>query len=350
MVRARRVARRRWASGGGRAAGGDRCHDGLRHHAAGDPAPCRGCARRCSNGGERPHRAARGAAGPAAHLEARRWLREMWRMDQDSQRDDWSDPAVPRAGDPPFAWPPRELRSAPSSPGACWPARGAGHAAARRRGCDGGGFAQQGGGARVATRRGGAGPCALEALTREAADARSWPNLSPSVAQALRTARNENRAALGVPQQAPAGEVTAALARVSARLRADDRAGALAALAPPLFEPGGEVTLERLGALGPLPAAEQASAALAREVRRLDLDRGWSGAGNWWQSARPAPSPTARARLLTGRSGMRRRGRRRPHGQPFGRRVWAPVLRAAATPTCAQIPFASPMKVIATSR
>ena len=95
------------------------------------------------------------------------------------------------------------------------------------------------------------------------------------------------RAALGAAQQAPGPEVVRALATASSRLRAGDRAGAAAALPSSLFEPGGEVTLERLGALGPLPAAEQATAVLGREVRRLDLDRGWAGSGNWWQAGAP---------------------------------------------------------------
>jgi hypothetical protein len=127
----------------------------------------------------------------------------------------------------------------------------------------------------------------LEALDIEVADRRAWPALSPSIGYAMRTARNETRAVLGVAQRAPGPEVVRALGAVAARLRANDRAGAAGLLAPDLFEPGGEATLDRLGALGPLPAAEQASAALAREVRRLDLDRGWDGAGNWWQAGAP---------------------------------------------------------------
>jgi len=127
----------------------------------------------------------------------------------------------------------------------------------------------------------------LEALQVEAADRRAWPSLAPGIAIALRTARDENRAALGIAASAAPEVVIRALGITAARLRAGDRAGAAAALAPPLFEPGGEATLERLGALGPLPAAEQAMAALARDVRRLDLDSGWSGAGNWWQAGAP---------------------------------------------------------------
>jgi len=127
----------------------------------------------------------------------------------------------------------------------------------------------------------------FEALVLEVADRRAWPSLSPSLAFAMRTARDENRSAIGAAQQAQGAEIVQALTAVAERLRAGDRAGAAAALSPRLFEPGGEATLERLAAPGPLPAAEQASAALAREVRRLDLDKGWAGAGHWWQAGAP---------------------------------------------------------------
>ncbi len=127
----------------------------------------------------------------------------------------------------------------------------------------------------------------LEALEMEVADRRAWPSLSPTVGIAMRTARDETRAALGIAQRAPGGDVVRALSLTASRLRAGDRAGAAAALPASLFEPGGEATLDRLAALGALPAAEQATAALARDVRRLDLDRGWAGAGNWWQVGAP---------------------------------------------------------------
>lgn len=127
----------------------------------------------------------------------------------------------------------------------------------------------------------------FEALQMEVAGGRAWPSLSPSLAFAMRTARDENRAAIGAAQQAPGEDILRALGTVAARLRAGDRAAAAAALPPALFEPGGETTLDRLAEPGPLPAAEQASAALAREVRRLDLDNAWAGAGNWWQAGAP---------------------------------------------------------------
>lgn len=127
----------------------------------------------------------------------------------------------------------------------------------------------------------------FEAIAAEVANRRAWPELSETLVIALRTAQQENRAAAGIAAAAPAAAVVQALGAAAARLRAQDRAGAAAALPPRLFEPGGAVSLDRLGALGPLPAAEQASAALLRDLRRLDLDRGWAGAGNWWQAGTP---------------------------------------------------------------
>ncbi|WP_198371785.1 hypothetical protein, partial [Roseomonas rosulenta] len=43
----------------------------------------------------------------------------------------------------------------------------------------------------------------LEALEMEVADRRAWPALSPSIGFAMRTARDETRAALGTAQRAP---------------------------------------------------------------------------------------------------------------------------------------------------
>lgn len=127
----------------------------------------------------------------------------------------------------------------------------------------------------------------FEAIEVEVANRRAWPALSPTIGYAMRTARDENRAAIGAAQQAASADVIQALGTVAARLRANDRAGAAAALRSPTFEPGGEVTLDRLAEVGPLPAAEQAMAALSRDVRRLDLDAGWAGAGPWWQNGAP---------------------------------------------------------------
>lgn len=127
----------------------------------------------------------------------------------------------------------------------------------------------------------------FEAIELEVSNRRAWPALSPTIGYAMRVARDENRAAIGAARQAASADVIQGLATVAARLRANDRVGAAAALATPPFEPGGEVTLDRLNEVGPLPAADQAMAALARDVRRLDLDAGWAGAGPWWQNGAP---------------------------------------------------------------
>lgn len=127
----------------------------------------------------------------------------------------------------------------------------------------------------------------FEAIEVEVANRRAWPALSPTIGYAMRVARDENRAAIGAAQQASSSDVIQALGTVAQRLRVNDRDGAAAALRSPTFEPGGAVTLDRLSEVGPLPAAEQAMAALARDVRRLDLDAGWAGAGPWWQNGAP---------------------------------------------------------------
>ncbi len=127
----------------------------------------------------------------------------------------------------------------------------------------------------------------FEAIAAEVDNRRAWPALTPSIGYAMNIARNENRAAIGAAQQASSAEVIQALGLVAQRLRANDRTGAAEALRAPTFEPGGEVTLDRLAEIGPLPAAEQAMAALSRDVRRLDLDGGWAGAGPWWQNGAP---------------------------------------------------------------
>ena len=127
----------------------------------------------------------------------------------------------------------------------------------------------------------------FEAIEVEVANRRAWPALSPTIGYAMRVARDENRAAIGAAQQASSSDVIQALGTVAQRLRANDRDGAASALRSPTFEPGGVVTLDRLSEVGPLPAAEQAMAALSRDVRRLDLDAGWAGAGPWWQNGAP---------------------------------------------------------------
>jgi hypothetical protein len=101
--------------------------------------------------------------------------------------------------------------------------------------------------------------------------------MTPSVGFALRGARDELRSALGTRAGAPPAAVIRALAGAATALQAGDRAAAARALPPDLFSPGGAETVQRLGALGPLPQAMGATQLVAQEMARLDVDRRWFG-------------------------------------------------------------------------
>ena len=102
--------------------------------------------------------------------------------------------------------------------------------------------------------------------------------ISGSVRVILRLAREEVRQALGTRPEAQPGAVVEALSQVIRQLRLRDRAAAATALSAAIFNPGTMATLLRLGRLGPLPVAEQATAQLVAEVARLDAQGAWSGA------------------------------------------------------------------------
>jgi hypothetical protein len=85
------------------------------------------------------------------------------------------------------------------------------------------------------------------------------------------------RDALGVAEAAPAEQVVAALLAAARALHAGNAARAAAALPAPTFLPGGERSVARLGELGPLPQAANATALAARQVERLDAEGGWNG-------------------------------------------------------------------------
>ncbi|WP_158292503.1 hypothetical protein, partial [Paracraurococcus ruber] len=60
-------------------------------------------------------------------------------------------------------------------------------------------------------------------------------------------------------------------------LRAGQAGRAAAALLAPVFLPGGERSVARLGDLGPLPQAAIASANMQQALMRLDSTNGWPG-------------------------------------------------------------------------
>lgn len=100
-------------------------------------------------------------------------------------------------------------------------------------------------------------------------DAR-YPQLAGSVGRELLLARDEVRNALGVLATAPASTVMRSLLAISADLRAGRQAATAAMMAPPLFRPGGAESLARLGDLGPLPQAANATAYAREAVARAE--------------------------------------------------------------------------------
>ncbi|MFZ4408811.1 MAG: hypothetical protein ACOYOH_15820 [Paracraurococcus sp.] len=107
-------------------------------------------------------------------------------------------------------------------------------------------------------------------------DARYAP-VPESVRRDLLLARQEVRDALGVAEDAPPERVVPPLLEAAAALRAGDAARAAQALPAPLFRPGGERSVARLGELGPLPQAAIASSQVQQVVARLDAEGRWLG-------------------------------------------------------------------------
>uniref|UniRef100_UPI001F313D23 hypothetical protein n=1 Tax=Falsiroseomonas oryziterrae TaxID=2911368 RepID=UPI001F313D23 len=81
--------------------------------------------------------------------------------------------------------------------------------------------------------------------------------------------RAEWRNALGIRAGAAPEAVAAALGRAAIALGVNETSRASAALDPVLFEPGGNVTLARLAAPGPLPQTAFATRAAREEAGRL---------------------------------------------------------------------------------
>ena len=101
-----------------------------------------------------------------------------------------------------------------------------------------------------------------------------WTEMSPLVTIGFEQARPEWRAALGIDPNAPPQAVIDALTRVRLAFGGQDPAAAAAALAPPLFTPGGQAALARLAALPPLPRTARAASMAERELWRIQRDGG----------------------------------------------------------------------------
>jgi hypothetical protein len=118
----------------------------------------------------------------------------------------------------------------------------------------------------------------LEYLASEIPSGARWREFDPTVGSALRGAREEVRAALGVAPQAPPQAVVDAFFSASRALRANDGAAAQRIPAPPMF-PDGAQTLRRLSDLPLLPAANQATNRAAFELDRVGRIGGQGGGG-----------------------------------------------------------------------
>jgi hypothetical protein len=116
----------------------------------------------------------------------------------------------------------------------------------------------------------------LEYLASEIPSGARWREFDPTVGLALRGARQEARAALGIAPQAPPQAVVDALFATSRALGAGDHTAAQRLLAPPAF-PNGPQTLQRLSGLPPLPAANRATSRAAAELDRVDRIGGGGG-------------------------------------------------------------------------
>lgn len=94
-------------------------------------------------------------------------------------------------------------------------------------------------------------------------------------------ARAEWRRALGISHETPPQSVINALFATAQGLEGGNRAGAVAALAPAVFAPGGEASLARLGALPPLPQTARAAAAAQNALLSPPVDQFRPGGGRF---------------------------------------------------------------------
>jgi hypothetical protein len=97
-----------------------------------------------------------------------------------------------------------------------------------------------------------------------------YPQLAGNVGRELLLARDELRNALGIMPAAPASAVMRVMLAVAADLRAGRGAAAAAAMQPPLIVPGGAEAVARLGELGQLVQASNATAFAREAVARAE--------------------------------------------------------------------------------
>lgn len=109
---------------------------------------------------------------------------------------------------------------------------------------------------------------AAEAFSTE----QRWAAMPEGIRREMLLARDELRDAIGLQTGAPSRTAVSALLGAARALRAGDRGRAAAALAPPLFRPGGEASIARLADPGPLPQAANATALAQAAASRLEVE------------------------------------------------------------------------------
>ncbi len=117
----------------------------------------------------------------------------------------------------------------------------------------------------------------LEFINAELPRDPRWAPMPEGIRRELLLARSEVRDALGIAEDADPDRVVRALLAAARGLRAGDRAAAAAALPAPTFRPGGARSVARLGEIGPLPQAANATALARQEVARFDAEGRWLG-------------------------------------------------------------------------
>jgi hypothetical protein len=114
----------------------------------------------------------------------------------------------------------------------------------------------------------------MEYLTVALPDNPQLTNTTSTLRPQLLTARQEWRAALGIPAEVPTQPVINALYAAARALDVGDQAAAATALPPSIFTLGGQATLARLAALPRLPLTNVAAASSMNAIQRQDFNSG----------------------------------------------------------------------------
>jgi hypothetical protein len=132
---------------------------------------------------------------------------------------------------------------------------------------------------------------ALEFLAAELPNGPRWNVMLPMAQLAVPAARVEWRQSLGIAPDAPAQQVIDSLTELRSAFAARSPVGAAAALRAPLFNPGGQDSVNRFAAPPALPRSTRALLDARQELATQSLERR-SGGGFVVPLARGGNMPT----------------------------------------------------------